>query len=288
MRLRLQRSHESASPGSVRPIRSPRVPPPIDGRQASRKAQGHESLIVRSWRPAAPRRSREIRELGRAATGAERRLPSVEPAEGTAAHPPACQLNLLVARQRLDHESCCLGECRLSLRATNVANRLKSTLVTTGAHHGWRPARPRRMASVSRKMPRHVGQRHAPPRPRRPIGSMTVPSLGHAHPVVVWSVTTCTSSELMSPTPWRPTSVSGDWGRDLEFSPACAGPPVCQTPARSRKGRSARRATRHPGRGPEHQRSRHPGLGGQSRSSAIERDPPREADHLGSGPCPDS
>jgi hypothetical protein len=60
-----------------------------------------------------------------------------------------------------------------SARARGRASR--RTLVTTGTHHGGLPARPRRMASVSMKMPRHVGQRHAPPRPRRPIGCTALP-----------------------------------------------------------------------------------------------------------------
>ena len=75
---------------------------------------------------------------------------------------------------------------RRSRRTTTVANRLMSTLVSTGDHFG---GRPRRMASVSMKMPLHVGQRHAPE--RRPIGCMTVPSFGHFHAVSVSFVTIC-------------------------------------------------------------------------------------------------
>ena len=72
---------------------------------------------------------------------------------------------------------------RGSRRTTNVANTLMAMLVTTGVHHGGRPARPRLIASVSMKMPRHVGQRHAPE--RRPIGCMTDPSVGHCNAFVV-------------------------------------------------------------------------------------------------------
>ena len=72
---------------------------------------------------------------------------------------------------------------RRSRRTTNVANTLMAMLVTTGVHHGGRPARPRLIASVSMKMPRHVGQGHAPE--RRPIGCMTDPSVGHCNAFVV-------------------------------------------------------------------------------------------------------
>jgi RNA polymerase sigma factor (sigma-70 family) len=40
------------------------------------------------------------------------------------------------------------------------------------------------------KMARQVGQRHAPRRPRRPIGCMPTPSFGHCHPVGACSITT--------------------------------------------------------------------------------------------------
>ena len=72
---------------------------------------------------------------------------------------------------------------RRSRRTTTVASMLRITLVSTGVHHG---GRPRRIASLSMKMPRHVGQRHA--RERRPSGCMAVPSFGHFHAVGVSSV----------------------------------------------------------------------------------------------------
>jgi hypothetical protein len=61
-----------------------------------------------------------------------------------------------------------------------VAARLTSTLVSTDCHVG---GRPRRISSVSMKMPRHVGQRQAPE--RRPNDFMATPSLGHVHAVPV-------------------------------------------------------------------------------------------------------
>jgi hypothetical protein len=66
-----------------------------------------------------------------------------------------------------------------------------TTLVTTGDHFG---GRPRRIASVSKKMPLQAGQRNA--RERRPYGCMTVPSLGHFHSVCVSSVMTRSSFGL--------------------------------------------------------------------------------------------
>jgi hypothetical protein len=49
---------------------------------------------------------------------------------------------------------------------------------------------------VSMNMPLQVGQRHAPPRPRRPSDCMTAPSFGHFHSVCASSVMTCPSVGL--------------------------------------------------------------------------------------------
>jgi hypothetical protein len=90
------------------------------------------------------------------------------------------------------YDADCLRGRRRNRRTTNLANRLMRTLITNGAHIGGCPLRPRRMASVSMKTPRHAGQRHAPE--RRPSGCMAVPSFGHCHGVVVSCVTISASN----------------------------------------------------------------------------------------------
>jgi len=71
----------------------------------------------------------------------------------------------------------------------SVMPTLMRTLMTTGAHMGGWPALPRRIASTSRKMLLHSGHRYAPARPRRPTGSIDVPSFGHAIALRASSVT---------------------------------------------------------------------------------------------------
>ena len=67
----------------------------------------------------------------------------------------------------------------------HVTNPILRDFYTTGDHHG---GRPRRIASVSMKMPLQVGQRHA--RERRPCGCIAVPSFGHCQAGCVSSVMT--------------------------------------------------------------------------------------------------